>query len=839
MTSIEPGLDPAQAAERLERDGTNELRAQAPVPLWKLVLRQFESPLVLILVVAAVVSGVLGDVPDGIAITVIVLLNAVIGFAQEQRAERAMTALRSMTAPRATVRRGGERRVIPAREVVVGDVLVLEAGDVVAADARICEAHLLSVNEAVLTGESMPVEKQVQAPDDPVPEALADRRGFVFMGTAVAGGSGEVVVVATGMQTEIGRIAELLTAESDQETPLQKRLAGVGRLLLGVCVVMVACVAGLGLLRGMGWEELFMSSVSLAVAAVPEGLPALITIALALGMQRMAAHKLLVRRLSAVETLGSVTVICTDKTGTLTTGIMEVREVWSFEGRDGDVLYAAAACCDAELGRAGAGHDGDDGRAHDSGDTTELALLRAAQKRGIDRAQIEREHPRLEVTPFSPERRMMSIVRAAGAGAEAQSGEPTIYVKGAVETLSERVEAKWAGYRAQLLAQAETMASEGLRVLAIARGRGREERDLELLGLIALADPPRASARAAIADARAAGVRTVMITGDHPVTAHAIARELGLIDADTQPHEAKLLVRARTTAAQKTEIVRELRGRGEIVAMTGDGVNDAPAIREADVGLAMGASATEVTREASDIVLTDDDLSGVLMAIREGRVIYANIRKTIVYLLSGNFSELLLMLVAAALGFPFPLLPLQLLWINLVNETLPGLALIIDPPEDDVLKHPPRDPKAPLLGRREWTFIAATAVLQASVGFGIYWWALDFAGHTLGEARSLAFMTVVSSGLLRAFAFRSETKLLWQVGALRNLALAGVVVGSLALQVGMNHVAPIRALFGLELLSWPELLLVAGFSLIPVSVLELGKLFGQMRAVIRRRGTPA
>jgi Ca2+-transporting ATPase len=844
MPSIEPGLDPAQAAERLERDGPNELRAQPTVPLWKLVLRQFESPLVLILVVAAVASGVLGDVPDGIAITVIVLLNAVIGFAQEQRAERAMTALRSMTAPRATVRRGGERRVIPAREVVVGDVLVLEAGDVVAADARICEAHLLSVNEAVLTGESMPVEKQVQAPDDPVPEALADRRGFVFMGTAVAGGSGEVVVVATGMQTEIGRIAELLTAESDQETPLQKRLAGVGRLLLGVCVVLVACVAGLGLLRGMGWEELFMSSVSLAVAAVPEGLPALITIALALGMQRMAAHKLLVRRLSAVETLGSVTVICTDKTGTLTTGIMEVREVWSFEGIDEEVLFAAAACCDAELGRAGVGDDGEDERSHDSGDTTELALLRAAQKRGIDRAQIEREQPRLEVTPFSPERRMMSIVRAGAQGAGAQgagakSSEPTIYVKGAVETLSEHLEPNWTARRAELLAQAETMASEGLRVLAIARGRGHEERDLELLGLIALADPPRASARAAIADARAAGVRTVMITGDHPVTAHAIARELGLIDAKTQPHEAKLLVRARTTAAQKTEIVRELRGTGEVVAMTGDGVNDAPAIREADVGLAMGASATEVTREASDIVLTDDDLSGVLMAIREGRVIYANIRKTIVYLLSGNFSELLLMLVAAALGFPFPLLPLQLLWINLVNETLPGLALIIDPPEDDVLKHPPRDPKAPLLGRPEWTFIAATAVLQASVGFGIYWWALEFTGHTLGEARSLAFMTVVSSGLLRAFAFRSETKLLWQVGALRNLALAGVVVGSLALQVGMNHVAPIRALFGLELLSWSELLLVAGFSLIPVSVLELGKLFGQMRAVIRRRGTPA
>jgi Ca2+-transporting ATPase len=831
---MDPGLDPGTAAERLERDGPNELRAQPKVPLWKLVLRQFESPLVLILVVAAVVSGVLGDLPDAIAIAVIVLLNAVIGFAQEQRAEQAMNALRSMTAPRATVRRGGERRVIPASEVVVGDRLVLEAGDVVAADARICAAYVLSVNEAVLTGESLPVEKQIQAPDEPIPEALAERRGFVFMGTAVAGGSGEAVVEATGMQTEIGRIAELLSAESDSVTPLQRRLAGVGRLLLGVCVGLVACVAGLGLLRGMGWEELFMSSVSLGVAAVPEGLPALITIALALGMQRMAARKLLVRRLAAVETLGSVTVICTDKTGTLTTGVMEVRELWTFDAVDEHtLLFAAAACCDAELGHADDGLDGDAGleqsRARDSGDTTELALLRAAQKRGIARAHIEREHPRLEVTPFSPERRMMSIVRAGQGGSE-----PTVWVKGAVESLSERLNASAAKFRVELLAQAEIMAANGLRVLAIARGRGHEELELELLGLIGLADPPRASARAAIANARAAGVRTVMITGDHPVTADAIARELGLIERHTPPHEARQLVRARTTAAQKTDIVRELRASGEVVAMTGDGVNDAPAIREADVGLAMGGSATEVTREASDIVLTDEDLSGVLMAIGEGRVIYANIRKTIVYLLSGNFSELLIMLVAAALGFPFPLLPLQLLWINLVNETLPGLALIIDPPEDDVLEQPPRDPKAPLLGRREWVFISATAVLQALVGFGMYWWALELDGRSLAEARSLAFMTVVCSGLLRAFAYRSETKLLWQVGALRNLVLAAVVFGSLAVQVGLVHLAPARTLFGLEALSWAELGLVGLVSLIPVSVLELGKVFLQLRARARR-----
>jgi Ca2+-transporting ATPase len=826
VTSDDSGLDPAEAAKRLERDGPNELRAQPPVPLWKLVLRQFESPLVWILVVAAVVSGVIGDLPDAIAIAVIVLLNAAIGFAQEQRAEQAMAALRSMTAPRATVRRGGERRVIPASEIVVGDRLVLEAGDVVAADARICVANVLSVNEAVLTGESMPVEKEVRPPDEPVPETLAERRGFVFMGTAIAGGSGEAVVVATGMHTEMGRIAELLSGETDTTTPLQRRLAGIGRLLLGVCVVLVACVAGLGLLRGMGWEELFMSSVSLGVAAVPEGLPALITIALALGMQRMAARKLLVRRLSAVETLGSVTVICTDKTGTLTTGIMQVRELWTVDGADEHaLLFAAAACCDAELGRDNNG---------DCGDTTELALLRAAQERGIEREQIEREHARITVTPFSPDRRMMSIVRMG-----AQGSEPTLWVKGAVEAVSERLHASAVARRDELLAQAETMAARGLRVLAIARGRGHEERDLELLGLIGLADPPRASARESIATARAAGVRTVMITGDHPVTADAIARELGLIDGNTHPHEIRRLVRARTTATQKTEIVRELRTAGEVVAMTGDGVNDAPAIREADVGLAMGASATEVTREASDIVLTDEDLSGVLMAIREGRVIYANIRKTIVYLLSGNFSELLIMLVAAAIGLPFPLLPLQLLWINLVNETLPGLALIIDPAEHDVLKQPPRDPKAPLLGRPEWMFIAATALLQAAVGFGIFWWALEIDGRSLGEARSFAFMTVVCSGLLRAFAYRSATKLLWQVGALRNLVLAAVVFGSLALQLGMIHLETTRALFGLEELSWSELGLVGLVSLIPVSVLEIIKIFLQLRARLRERGSPA
>ena len=811
------GLTSAQAAARLERDGPNELHEHPPIPLWKLWLRQFESPLVLILVAAAIVAGFLGDLIDALAIAVIVSVNAIIGFAQERRAEQAMAALRSMTAPRATVRRDGERRMIPARDVVVGDVLVLEAGDVVAADARVCQAHALAINEAVLTGESLPVDKRVREADETEHEqALAERRGSVFMGTAVAGGSGEAEVEATGMRTQMGHIAELLSGETDDTTPLQRRLKQLGHVLLIVCVGLTACVAGLGALRGMGAEELFMSTVSMAVAVVPEGLPAIITIALALGMQRMAAHQVLVRRLAAVETLGAVTVICTDKTGTLTTGIMSVRELFACNGTSEDeLLFAAAACCDAELGNDGV---------RESGDTTELALLRAARERGIERAAIEREHPRVAVQPFSSERRRMSIARRDPDQAD---GPPTLWVKGAVEALIERLHD--GDHVAALQAEAEAMAARGLRVLAIARGEGMDESELIPLGLIGLADPPRDTARDAIAAARTAGVRTVMITGDHPVTAHAIARELGLIDAHTSEAEAALLVRARTTAAEKTAIVRELRASGEIVAMTGDGVNDAPAIRESDVGLAMGETATEVTREASDMVLTNEDLSSVLTAIREGRVIYTNIQKTIVYLLSGNFSELLIMLVAAAVGLPFPLVPLQLLWINLVTEPLPGLTLAIDPPDDDVLRQPPRDPKAPLLGRRQWITIVGTAALHTAIGFGVYAWALEFAGRSLDEARTLAFMTVVGSGLLRAFASRSPTRTLWQVGVLRNLKLLAVVFVSLGLQLSLLQFELTRELFHIASLRWADYGLVAALSFIPVSVLELAKIIAQLR----------
>ncbi len=810
---ITDGLQSDEAARRLSEAGPNTIEQRPETPAWRLVLQQFSSPLVLILVAAIGVAAAIGDVADAIAIAVIVSINATIGFFQERKAARAMSALRNMTAPRARVRRSGSILTISAAEIVVGDLLVLEAGDVVAADARVLEAHALATNEAALTGESLPVSKRIEAVADATP--LAERVDRVFMGTAVAAGTALAEVVATGMQTELGRIAKLLDEASEGRTPLQRRLDRVGQILLVVCLGLVAVVAVLGWLHGMGWTELFMASVSMTVAAVPEGLPAIITIALAVGMQRMAQRRVLVRHLAAVETLGSVTIICTDKTGTLTTGIMSVRACWADD--EPELLRVAVGCCDAEIGE------------HESGDATELAILRYAHDRQselggpIDREPIERELPRVHVHPFSPATRSMAVVRSDGQA----------YVKGAVELIAARARPDAALDVAAMLAESEAMATRGLRVLAIAIRPATGEldwdptsdaRDLEPLGLIGMADPPRLEARQAIADALSAGVQTVMITGDHPLTAHAIARELGLIDATSDPETIAERVRARSTAEDKIRIVRELRAKGEVVAMTGDGVNDAPAIREADVGLAMGATATEVTREAADLILVDEDLSSVVEAIREGRVIYTNIQKTIVYLLGGNFSELLLMLVAAAAGMPFPLLPLHLLWINLMTEPMPGLALAVDVPDRDVLAQPPRDSRESLLGREQWAVILFNAVVQASVGFAVYWSALELWMRPLDEARSLAFTTMVCAGLLRAFAFRSTRRLFWEARPFANLWLLLVVAVSLAMQLGIQQFEFTRALFQLGRLSWADLGLAFALGLIPVSALELGKL---------------
>jgi len=786
------GLSTAEAERRLRESGRNEIRREAKRPLWRAFLEQFRSPMIGLLLAACAASVLMGERADAIAIGIIVVLNALVGFAQEFKAEQALLALRSMTAPRARVLRDGFPVVLPAAEIVPGDVLLLEAGDIVAADAQLLEAHSLSTNEAPLTGESVPVDKSTQPTPDGTP--LAQRTDRVFLGTAVSRGTGTAVVAATGMGTELGHIAHLLASAEETETPLQQRLNRVTQALLIACGGIVLLVAVLGLLRGMGWLPVLLTSISLAVAAVPEGLPAVVTIALALGVRRMAVRHALVRRLQAVETLGSATVVCTDKTGTLTTGVMTVRELW---GADQEALLrAAASCCDASLGP-----EGKEG----TGDPTELALLRAAAERGILREEIESAHPRVAVQPFDSDRRRMSVLRADG----------VLSVKGAPEVLLSLCTKGTEG----ALERAEAMASRGLRVLAVAQGSGPEEERLQLLGLIGMADPPRPEAIEAVASARAAGVRTVMITGDHPVTALAIGRELGIVREGEDPSE---LIHARVTAEEKLRIVRRWKERGEVVAMTGDGVNDAPALREAHIGIAMGRTGTEVTREAADIVLTDDNFATIIAAIREGRAIYENIRKTLVYLLVGNIGELLVMFTAVLLGMPLPLVPLQLLWINLMTDSLPALALVMDPARSELLEDPPRRPEEPMLGRAQWRTIFVTGALEAAVVFGVFLWA-DPVEH-LERARSLAFSTLVFAELLRSFAARSPTRIFWEVGAFTNRVLLGVIIASILIQGALYQIPAVRTLFELVPLRWEELVLVFSLGLIPVTALELAKL---------------
>ena len=785
------GLTSSEAARRLAEHGPNELAQGERTSPFIFLARQFKGAMIWLLFGACVVSAALGEVADAVAIGAILILNALVGFFQEYRAEKAVLALRAMSAPRARVVRDGHSVVIPSAEVVPGDMLLLEAGDVVAADGRLREAHALQAVESLLTGESAPVEKQT-APTGPE-TPLGDRRDCVFLGTAVSTGRGTAVVEATGMGTEMGKISGLLSGADETETPLQRQLEGVGRTLLGLCLTIVAVVAVVGLLRGMGGLEVLLYAVALAVAAVPEGLPAVVTIALALGVQRMAARHAIVRRLASVETLGSTTVICTDKTGTLTTGRMEVRDLWGRDRRA--VLRVAAGCNDAELREAGAA---------DVGDPTEIALLRAALLHGIRRADLERDAPRTSETPFDSTRKRMSVLRG-----------DLLYVKGAPESV---ISLCTSGTTGAMAANLE-MAERGLRVLAVATGKGAAESNLTLLGLVGIADPPRPEAVQAVARARRAGIRTVMITGDHPATALAIAREIGIVRADEDPNA---LLHARVTAEEKIEIVRELKQRGEIVAMTGDGVNDAPALREAHIGIAMGQGGTEVTREASDMVLTDDNFATIVAAVEEGRGIYDNVRKTLVYLLTGNAGELLLMLAASLLGLPMPLLPLHLLWINLVTDGLPALALVMDPPQPGVLDRPPRPAGEAMLGRAQWTRILWVGALEAVLVLAVFLVKLE--GGDIGVARSFAFSTLVFCELFRAFAARSRSLIYWQVGAFTNLHLIAVVALSALVQVSLGHVPFARSFLRIEALAGADIALCIGVGLVPVTVMEIAKL---------------
>jgi Ca2+-transporting ATPase len=698
---------------------------------------------------------------------------------------------------------------------------------------------------------------------------------MVFLGTSVAGGSGRALVVATGMDTEVGHIATLLETATSDITPLQRRLDRVARRLLWACLAIVALVFALGLLRAIPPFRLFLGAVSLAVAAIPEGLPAVVTVALALGVQRMVRRHALVRRLPAVETLGCAQAICSDKTGTLTVGEMTARKVitsarmFTISGEgyatggvffaDGlectaaedpllcDLLRAAAACNDAELGQQ-------DNRPTVVGDPTEGALLVAAAKGGIMRDGVESEMPRLATLPFDSDRKRMTVIRD-------RQGQPWAFVKGAPEVILDRcshvrsntgVEALSDSDRARMLQASALLANDALRVLAIAErplepypivvgvthDADEIERDLTLLGLVGMQDPPRAEARDAVNRCKRAGIRTVMITGDHPDTARAVARELGMLepgdavvvgldldrlsDQELAQRVPKISVYARVTAEHKLRIVRAWKSRGAVVAMTGDGVNDAPALKEASIGVAMGITGTEVTKEAADIIITDDNFASIIAAVEEGRGIYDNIAKTLAYLLAGNAGELIVMFIATLVGWPLPLLPIQLLWINLVTDGLPALALATDPIDPGVLTHPPRHPEAELV---DWNFlqrIALTGCLTAAVALSAFAYEV-YIDANLDQARDAAFSTLVIAELLRAFGARSDMRTVWQVGLFSNMRLFVIVASSFALQLAIHHLPTLQTLFRIEPISLGQCAAWIALGSVPLIALELRK----------------
>ncbi|MGO9061308.1 MAG: cation-translocating P-type ATPase [Candidatus Binataceae bacterium] len=873
------GLSLPEAAARLEREGPNQIRKAEGDSALMMFVRQFASVVIWVLIGAAVVSVALGERVDGIAIITIVVLIAIVGFFQEYRAEQAVAALAEMTAPRARAIRDGNSQIIPASEVVRGDLLVLAEGDLVAADARLSEAAMMRVSEAPLTGESEPVEKATG--EYPPETALGDRKNMVFLGTSVVSGSGLGLVVATGMDTEVGHIATLIESASSGDTPLQRKLDTLGLRLLWACLGIVVIVFVLGLLRGAPLLELFLGAVSLAVAAIPEGLPAVVTIALALGVRKMVRRKALVRRLPAVETLGSVHVICTDKTGTLTVGQMTVRRlvtaanIFSVTGEGystrgailsdeaeadtekdpslADLLVAAVACNDAQITVR-------DGQTSIAGDPTEAALLVAAAKGGLTREQLEREAPRLASIPFSSDRKRMTVIRR-------YREHPWAFVKGAPEIVIERCSKirtadgdvdMSAADRARMLEASALMANDALRVLALAHrpletvstnlddpdDGAQIEREMTLVGLVAMQDPPRAEAREAIERCKLAGIKTVMITGDHRATAAAIGRELGIVqhggevlsgsdleqidDAGLAARVTQISVYARVTAEHKLRIVRAWKSTGKVVAMTGDGVNDAPALKEAAIGIAMGIAGTEVTKQSADIIITDDNFASIVAAVEEGRGIYDDIVKTLSYLMGGNAGELTVMLAAALIGWPLPLLPIQLLWINLVTDGLPALALATDPIEPDVLKRPPRDPQAEIIDRAFFARLALTGALTAGAALAAFAW--EFYTHgDVAAARNGAFSTLVVAELLRSFGARSNVRTVWEVGLFSNLRLVLVVAASFVLQFAIYRFALLEMLFATGPVSIARFAAWFALGMIPLAVLEAIKIISRPR----------
>ncbi len=838
------GLTTEEAARRIAQYGLNEIRERPPRPLWRMFLDQFTDFMILVLIGAAIVSGIIGEPPDAIAIVVIVLLNGAIGFVQEYRAERAVVALKLLAASMALVRRGGHLTEISALQLVPGDVVLLEAGNMMPADLRLIETVQLKVDESPLTGESVPVEKRT-APLHETEVPLGDRLNLAYKGTSVTYGRGSGLVVATGMHTELGRIASMLGKEEAVKTPLQKRLARFGQRLalavLAICVIVFA----VGVLRGESVVLMFLTAVSLAVAAIPEALPAVMTVSLALGARRMVKKHALIRRLPAVETLGSVTYICSDKTGTLTQNKMRVEQLVvsgqpesRSTGREESwrqLMKALALSNDATRNKEG----------RIIGDPTEAALFQAAEDKGYGKAELLVHAPRVAELPFDSDRKCMTTLHREGS-------EIVAFTKGAPEKIVPLCAGQLTGDArialdpVEILDRADRMAADGLRVLAVAYRTWPDlpaeltpdtvERGLTFLGLAGLMDPPREEAREAVALCKSAGITPVMITGDHPATARAIALRLGIIENGhavlTGQELAKLpldefearvegiRVYARVSPEQKITIVKGLQDQGEFVAMTGDGVNDAPALNRADIGVAMGLTGTDVARESAHMILLDDNFATIVTAVGEGRRIFDNIRKFIKYALSCNTAEVWTIFLAPFFGMPIPLLPIHILWINLVTDGLPGLALAVEPEEKGLMERPPRPPRESVFAQGMWQDILWLGLLMAGVALATQAWAYR-TGHA--HWQTMVFTVLTLSQMGNVLALRSERASFFQLGPWSNRPLLGAVILTVALQMATIYIPAFNPIFKTEPLDLDELLLCLALSSIVFVGVEIEK----------------
>ncbi|OQW47468.1 MAG: hypothetical protein A4S09_15210 [Proteobacteria bacterium SG_bin7] len=820
------GLTNSEGERRLKQYGPNVLKAEAKESQVKKFFNQFKSPVIITLLIATFVSFLLGEYVDSAAIIVIVLINAIIGYLQEARAEAAVEALKKLSAPRARVMRDGNVLEILASIVCPGDILVLEAGDYVAADGRILQANQLSADESILTGESLPVNK------------IIDNK--IFAGTVVTTGTARAEVTATGMNTEMGHIARMLEGTKLTQTPLQARLEKVSNRLLVFCGIIVIIVAGLGLIHGESWLNVFMSAISLAVAAIPEGLPTVVTLALALAIRRMTKRNAIVRHLLAVETLGSTNIVCTDKTGTLTTGKMRVREYFNFNGSLKEFVESGVLCSNAAI---------DDDSGAITGDPTEIALLYFAKDQGINIKNLNDKCPRLAEWSFDSERKRMSVAVNAVDGV-------IVHVKGAPEAIVPLCNLS-NEERNRINKKVEIYSSQGQRTLAIAMSSDRMsskdfsvtlfkdhssvEKNLKFLGIVAIADPPRQESIPAIKQCRDAGIKVVMITGDHPMTAKAIATELGIIEegkfdlvltgveldkmtqAELEKRVSHVAVFARVSPEHKLKIVRAWKSNGKIVAMTGDGVNDAPALKEASIGVSMGKGGTEVARQASSMILTDDNFATIVNAIEEGRAIYGNIRRTIQYLLSGNLAEILIMLGAAIAGWPTPLMPIHLLWINLVTDGLPSLALAAEPVPKNLLEQSKSPSPSSFFDRHFYREMIFVGSITAILSLAIYGYSLKTEDAI--TARTHVFSFLVFAELFRSFACRSDTKTFFQLGFSSNVYHLLAVGFPITFQMMLHHTEFFRNLFKVNEISWGECLVMFLLTLIPVTAVEVRKIW--------------